>query len=85
MIEEASVLSGLVVPSGGSSGYIPWLNRTPNLVFRICATRISGACSWDSKKLEFPRFLLLSFTFIFGLEDGDLVLFSQDFDGFHFY
>lgn len=68
MIEEASVLSGLEVPSVGSSGYFHWLNRTPNLVSRISTLRISGACFWDSKKLDFSRFLFLIFTV--GFENG---------------
>lgn len=68
MIEEASVLSGLEVPSVGSSGYFPWLNRAPNLISRTSTLRISGAFSWDSEKLDFPRFLFLIFTV--GFENG---------------
>ena len=66
-MEESSVLSGLVARCGRSSGYIPWLNRTPNSIHRICTTRISGARSCDSNKLHFSRFLLVFYFFTLSL------------------
>lgn len=62
MMEESSVVSGLVGQKVDSWGYIPRLNRIPNCIHHICRTRISVARAWDSKKLDFSRFLLYIFT-----------------------
>lgn len=84
MIEEASVLSGLVARKGGSWGYIPSLNRTPNFINHISTPRISAARASDSNNLDFSRFFFVTLPYLW-LRRWRFLLFRLDFHGFRFH